>query len=85
MTDVSEVLTVSIIGAIQRPEDSHLQHHRSSIFNLTVSTSETQVNLYQNTRRNNPEDSHVQHCPLVGAVPGSGQILSNTAVDKHSD
>jgi hypothetical protein len=27
---------------------------------LAASTSETSVNFYQNTRRNNPEDSHLQ-------------------------
>jgi hypothetical protein len=26
-----------------------------------ASTSETSVNFYQTTRRNNPEDSHLQH------------------------
>jgi hypothetical protein len=28
-----------------------------------VNTSETSVNLYQTTRRNNPEDSHLQDTP----------------------
>jgi hypothetical protein len=28
-----------------------------------VSTSETSVNFYQTTRRNNPEDSHLQQIP----------------------
>jgi hypothetical protein len=27
-----------------------------------VSTSETSVNFYQTTRRNNPENSHLQRC-----------------------
>jgi hypothetical protein len=35
-----------------------------------VSTSETSVNFYQTTRRNNPEDSHPRpsHCPLLSTV-----------------
>jgi hypothetical protein len=42
-TDVSEVLVASIIRAMME----------------AASTSETSVNFYQTTRRNNPEDSHL--------------------------
>jgi hypothetical protein len=44
-TDVSEVLAASIIRAIMME---------------AVSTSQTSVNFYQTTRRNNPEDSHLR-------------------------
>jgi hypothetical protein len=43
---VSEVLAASIISAI-------------ALMMETASTSETPVNIYQNTRRNIPEDSHL--------------------------
>jgi hypothetical protein len=48
-TDVSEMLTAFIIKAI--------------IFLMmeAASTSETSVNFYQTTRRNNPEDSHLHN------------------------
>jgi hypothetical protein len=42
LTVVSEVLTTSIITAME-----------------AVSSSETSVNIYQTTRRNIPEDSHL--------------------------
>jgi hypothetical protein len=42
MTDVSEMVTASIIEELE-----------------AVSTSETSVNIYQTTRRNIPEDSHL--------------------------
>jgi hypothetical protein len=45
-TDVSEVLTASIIKAI-------------ALMMEAVSTSETSVSFYQNTRRIIPEDSHI--------------------------
>jgi hypothetical protein len=32
-----------------------------SLMMKAASTSETSVNFYQTTRRNNPEDSHLQH------------------------
>jgi hypothetical protein len=44
-TDVSEVLTASIIRAIMME---------------AASTYETSVNFYQTTRRNIPEDGHFQ-------------------------
>jgi hypothetical protein len=46
-TNVSEVLSASIITTI------------SALMMKAVSTSETSVNLYQTTRRNNPENSHL--------------------------
>jgi hypothetical protein len=48
--DISEVLAASIIRA------------RGLLIALMMeaaSTSETSVNFYQNTRHNNPEDSHL--------------------------
>jgi hypothetical protein len=45
LTDVSEVLTAFIIKVI-------------ALMMEVASTSETSVNFYQKTRRNNPEDSH---------------------------
>jgi hypothetical protein len=45
-TDVSDVFSVSIIRAMME----------------AASTSETLVNFYQTTRRNNPEDSHLHAC-----------------------
>jgi hypothetical protein len=44
LTDVLEVLTASIIRAMME----------------AVSTSEMFVNFYQSTRRNIPEDSHLE-------------------------
>jgi hypothetical protein len=44
ITNVSEVLTASIIRALVME---------------AVITSETSVNFYQTARRNNPEDSHL--------------------------
>jgi hypothetical protein len=46
-TDVSEVLTVSIIR-------THI-----ALMMEAANTSETPVNLYQTTQRNNPEDSYL--------------------------
>jgi hypothetical protein len=46
LTDVSEELTASITRAMSVME--------------TVSSSETSVNIYQISRRNIPEDSHLQ-------------------------
>jgi hypothetical protein len=43
-TDVSETFAASIIRAMME----------------AASTSETSVNFYQTTRRNNPEDSHLE-------------------------
>jgi hypothetical protein len=34
-----------------------------------ASTSETSVNFYQTTRRNNPEDSHLQEIPCFFSTP----------------
>jgi hypothetical protein len=45
-TDGSEVLVASIIRAVSMPR-------------AAASTSETSVNFYQTTRRNNPEYSHL--------------------------
>jgi hypothetical protein len=50
ITNVSEVLASSIIRAF-------------TLMMEAVTTSETSVNFYQTTRRNNPEDSHRQHYP----------------------
>jgi hypothetical protein len=47
LTDVSEVLAVSIIRAIALKME-------------TAKTSETSVNFYQATRHYNPEDSHLR-------------------------
>jgi hypothetical protein len=47
ITNVSEVLAASIIALMMVAE----------------STSETSVNFYQNTRRNDPEDSNLQSKP----------------------
>jgi hypothetical protein len=47
-TDVSEVLAASIIRAM------------IVLMMEIVNTSETLVNFYQTTWRNNPEDSHIQ-------------------------
>jgi hypothetical protein len=38
-----------------------------------ASTSETSVNFYQTTWRNNPEDSHLQFC-LVKAQAASSSL-----------
>jgi hypothetical protein len=46
LIDVSQVLAAFIIRAI-------------ALMMKAVSTSETSVNFYQATRRNNPEDSHL--------------------------
>jgi hypothetical protein len=46
-TDVSEVLAASIIRAI------------IALMMEVGTTSETLVRIYQTTRRNNPEDSHL--------------------------
>jgi hypothetical protein len=43
ITSISEVCTASIIALMME----------------AASTSETSVNLYQSTRRYNPEDSHI--------------------------
>jgi hypothetical protein len=51
LVEVSEVHAVSIIKAIRAVIVLMME---------AACTSETQVNLYQSTRRNNPEDSH-QH------------------------
>jgi hypothetical protein len=55
-TDVSEVLAVSIISEI-------------GLMMEAARTFETSINLYQTTRRNNPEDSHLHiDCLLVNEV-----------------
>jgi hypothetical protein len=46
--DVSEVLAASIGGLL------------TVLMMEAASTSETSVKFYQTTRRNNPEDSHLQ-------------------------
>jgi hypothetical protein len=58
---------------------SSLHHQGDALTMEAVSTSETLVNVYQTTRRNNPEDSHltVNHVRFLqkkkkkseGAVP----------------
>jgi hypothetical protein len=35
-----------------------------------ASTSETSVNFYQTTRRNNPEDSHLFSCSFLDFLDG---------------
>jgi hypothetical protein len=49
-TDISEVLAASIIRA---------NRAIISLMMEAARTSETSVNVYQNTPRNNPEDSHL--------------------------
>jgi hypothetical protein len=51
LTDVSELLTASIIAMLVE----------------AINTSETSVNFYQTTRRNNAEDSHLQVREKLGA------------------
>jgi hypothetical protein len=46
--DISEVLPASIIRAFR------------ALIMEAASTSETSVNVYQTTRRNNPEDNHLR-------------------------
>jgi hypothetical protein len=50
LTDVSDVLTTSIIRAI------------IALMMEAVSTSEMSVNFYETTRRNIPEDGHLHIC-----------------------
>jgi hypothetical protein len=61
LTDVSEVLTAFIIKAIVNVLDFSSSSSSSIALMMdAVSTSETSVNFYQTTRRNIPENSHLQ-------------------------
>jgi hypothetical protein len=52
----------SLVEAYRRFSIACSFHHQGiiSLMMDAASTSETSVNIYQTTRRNNPEDSHLQ-------------------------
>jgi hypothetical protein len=60
-TNVSEVCTASIIRAMNKAARWISVEVKGSMSDRTeaVQTSETSVNLYESTRRYNPEDSHL--------------------------
>jgi hypothetical protein len=41
------------------------------------SSSETAVNVYQTTRRNNPEDSHLRTCRRENLKSHNGKVFKN--------
>jgi hypothetical protein len=62
VTDVSEVLTTSIIIVLMME---------------AVSTSKTSVNFYDTTRRNIPEDSHLHICRRENLKSHYGNVIHN--------
>jgi hypothetical protein len=72
-TDVSEVLATSIISktpVLQR-RVSYADRDPSgdtALMMEAASTSELSVNLYPTTRRNIPEDSHIQRDSYLGEI-----------------
>jgi hypothetical protein len=64
LTNVSEVLAASIIRAMMeaastlKRRSTYIRLHGATLMEAAV-TSETSVNFYQTTRRNNPEDIHL--------------------------
>jgi hypothetical protein len=62
LTDVSEVLSASIIMAIGKPGAKKcVEIQEQALMIEAASTSETSVNFYQATGRNIPDDSHLHN------------------------
>jgi hypothetical protein len=48
-----------LVEVYQRFRGACCLHHQGALMTVAASTSETSVNVYQTTRCNNPEDSHL--------------------------